>query len=64
MFQTSTNRQPLFDGATTPPTSHPTLHALATFAVTYDRAYLRVAGDHRFHRTFYPSRRWGSRPPR
>ena len=34
MFQTSTNRQPLFVKATTAPTSHPTLHALATFAGT------------------------------
>jgi hypothetical protein len=34
MFQTSTNRQPFFDRATTPPTSHPTLQALATFAGT------------------------------
>src|SRR5438128_1601559 len=34
MFQTSTSRQPLPVRATTPPTSHPTLHALATFAGT------------------------------
>ena len=34
MFQTSTNRQPLSVRATTPPMSHPTLQALATFAGT------------------------------
>jgi len=34
MFQTSINRPPFFDRATTPPTSHPTLQPLATFAVT------------------------------
>ena len=34
MFQNSTNRHPLFDRASTPTTSHPTLQAPATFTVT------------------------------